>query len=392
MFRHRMKLFKLFGFEVRIDASWLFLALLITWSLAVGYFPFLYRGLTTADYWWMGVVSALGLFGSIVAHEFSHSLVARRYGLPMKGITLFIFGGVAEMGSEPESAWIEFRMAIAGPIASILIGCVFYLVSELGKTAWPAPVAGVISYLAWINWVLAAFNLIPAFPLDGGRVLRSALWHRSGNLGSATRAASRIGSGFGVLLMAMAVWQLLVGNFITAMWWFLLGMFLRGAAESSYQQLIILNALQGEPVSRFMNTNLVTVSPDLSVEDLVEDYIYKNPYKMFPVISEGSNELAGCVTTSGVRSVPRNEWKQHRVREVLQPCSPENTISPDADAVKALTQIAKTGQSRLMVVDHDHLVGVIGSKDLIGFLTAKLDLEGESLSGSFRGLRPHNGN
>ena len=203
MFEHRVTLFKLFGFEVRVDASWLFLALLITWTLATGYFPYQQPHLRTADYWWMGIASALGLFVSIVLHECSHSVVARRFGLPMKGITLFIFGGVAEMGEEPPNAKTEFLMAIAGPITSIVLGGIFYVVYQIGKTVWPVPVTAVIAYLAGINWLLAAFNLIPAFPLDGGRVLRSALWYWRGNLGSATKVASQAGSAFGIILIVL---------------------------------------------------------------------------------------------------------------------------------------------------------------------------------------------
>jgi Zn-dependent protease/predicted transcriptional regulator len=384
MFGKGITLFKLFGFEVRVDASWLFLALLITWSLAVGYFPYRYAGLPGADYWWMGILSALGLFGSIVVHELSHSLVARRYNLQMKGITLFIFGGVAEMAEEPRDAKTEFRMAIAGPITSILIGCALSILYAAGRDTWPVPVAAVIGYLAWINLVLAAFNLIPAFPLDGGRVLRSALWYWKGNLASATRIASAIGSGFGILLMVLAVWQLFTGNFIGAMWWFLIGLFLRGAAETSYRQLVIRQTLAGEPVRRLMSSDPVTVTPDTSIEDLVEDYIYKRHFKMFPVVAEGSDRLAGCVTTVDVKKIPRNEWPVHRVEEVLHPCSDENTVSPDTDAVKALAKITKSGQSRLMVVDHERLVGIISLKDLMSFLAAKMDLEGGFLPGTAR--------
>jgi CBS domain-containing protein len=249
------------------------------------------------------------------------------------------------------------------------------VVYQAGESAWPTPVAGVIYYLAWINWLLAGFNLIPAFPLDGGRVLRSALWYWKGNLGRATRIASAIGSGFGILLIVLAVWQLFDGNFISAMWYFLLGLFLRNAAESSYRQLIIRQALRGEPVRRFMKTDPVTVSPDLSIEGLVEDYIYQKHFKMFPVVAGTSQKLAGCVTTSGVKQVPRDEWARHTVGEVLQPCTAENTISPDTDALNALAQISTSGVSRLMVVDRDRLVGIVSLKDLMSFLATKLDLE-----------------
>ena len=382
MFGKGVRLFKLFGFEVRVDASWLFIALLIVWSLAVGYFPYRYPGLAVAEYWWMGALGAAGLFASIVVHELSHSLVARRYGLPMKGITLFIFGGVAEMTEEPRNAKTEFLMAGAGPLTSIVIGLVCYAAYRAGGNAWPVEVSAIVYYLAWINLVLAAFNLVPAFPLDGGRILRSALWQWDGNLSRATRIASACGSGFGILLMVLAVWQLLIGNFIGAMWWFLIGMFLRGAAKESYKQLLVRQALEGEPVRRLMSPDPVTVTPDTSISDLVEDYIYKRHFKMFPVVSPGSEHLDGCVTTLDVKKIPRDEWSTHRVGEVVHPCSAENTVTADTDAVKALAQITKSGQSRLMVVDHERLVGVIALKDLMSFLAARMDLDGDIVPGS----------
>jgi Zn-dependent protease/predicted transcriptional regulator len=375
MFGKNIKLFKLFGFEVRIDASWLVIAVLITWSLASSVFPQEYRGLSQAAYWWMGACGALGLFGSIVVHELFHSLVARRYNLRMKGITLFIFGGVAEMEKEPESAKAEFMMAIAGPIASILIGSIFYVLYLNIRGGGPVQVVGIVSYLSWINWVLAAFNLIPAFPLDGGRVLRAALWQWKGNLPRATRIASSIGSGFGIALILLAVYQLISGNVVGAVWWFLIGMFLRGASQASYQQLMVRLALEGEPIRRFMRTNPVTVPPYISLEALVEEYIYRYHYKMFPVVNE-SQEVLGCVTTRHVKEIPREEWRRSSVQSVMEPCTPENTVGPDAGALDVLARMNKSGLSRLMVVENNRLVAVISLKDLMNFLSAKLDLEG----------------
>ena len=190
MFGKRIPLFKLLGFTVNIDLSWLILAVLVTWSLAKGLFPYYFEGLSNQVYWWMGIAGAIGLFISIVFHEFCHSIVARHFGLPMKGITLFIFGGVAEMESEPQSPKVEFLMAIMGPVSSVLLGAAFYLASMAGKSVgWPTSVNGVLQYLMVINFVLAGFNLLPAFPLDGGRVLRSILWGIRGNLRWATRIA-----------------------------------------------------------------------------------------------------------------------------------------------------------------------------------------------------------
>jgi Zn-dependent protease len=376
MFGRRFTLFKLMGFEVRLDASWIILAFLVTWSLAIGYFPAQDPGLDRADYWWMGVAAAIGLFFSIVVHEFAHSVVARRRGLPMNGITLFIFGGVAEMGGEPANPGTEFWMAIVGPLTSLAIGGIAYGVYEGVQYAWPAPVVGVIHYLGWINWLLAAFNMIPAFPLDGGRVLRSALWHYKGSLTTATRIASQFGQGFGVVLIALGLFSLFFGNIVSAIWWFVLGMFLRNAAQQSYQQVVLRRALEGEPISRFMNSDPVTVPPNISVEDLIDNYVYRYHHKMFPVVSDADHHLAGCVTTQALSAVPRDEWRQHSVQELMRPCSTDNTITPDTDAAAALTKMSRTGLSRLMVVDHGRLLAIVALKDLVDFLALKLELEG----------------
>ncbi|HZT71931.1 MAG TPA: site-2 protease family protein [Terriglobia bacterium] len=374
MFGRSVTLFRMFGFAVRVDSSWLVIAVLITWSLAVGFFPHTYPGLTSAEYWLMGVSGAILLFVSIIVHELAHSIVARKHGLPMKGITLFIFGGVAEMDQEPPSAKAEFLMAIAGPLTSIVVGAIFYILAAVTRGSWPVVAVGVFAYLAWINWILAAFNMVPAFPLDGGRVLRSLLWQWKNNIWQATRIAAAIGSGFGMLLMAFGVYRLLIGDFIGAVWWFLIGMFLRGAAQGSYQQLLVQRILQGEPIRRFMNTSPVTVSPAISLEDLVENYIYRYHYKMFPVVNE-ANELLGCVTTREVRNVPRSEWAQNSVQAVMRAYCDDDTVTPDTDAIKALAKMRKSQNSRLMVVQDGHLLGVLTLKDLLDFLTTKLEME-----------------
>ncbi len=206
MFGRRIKLFKLFGFEVRIDLSWLIIAALVAWSLAVGFFPSRYKNLSVQTYWVMGVVGAIGFFLSVIFHEIFHSLVARKFGIPMKGITLFIFGGVSEMGEEPSSAKTEFLVAVVGPLSSIAIALVCYGFHILGVRGggWPLSIEGVVLYLAYINSLLAAFNLLPAFPLDGGRMLRAVLWAFKKNLRWATRIASGIGSGFASFLCSSA--------------------------------------------------------------------------------------------------------------------------------------------------------------------------------------------
>jgi Zn-dependent protease/CBS domain-containing protein len=380
MFGKRITIFRLFGFEVRIDLSWLAIAVLVTWTLSQGLFPHYYEGLSKQAYWWMGIAGALGLFVSIIFHEFSHSLVARRYGLPMKGITLFIFGGVAEMSEEPDSAKTEFLMAIAGPVSSIFLGLLFYLLYNFGQGAgWPVPLVGVTGYLAFINWLLAGFNLLPAFPLDGGRVLRSALWSWKHNLGWATRKASQVGSLFGFALIALGIVNVLSGNLLGGIWWFLIGMFLRSAAQSSYQQVLVRKTLEGEKVRKFMVKEPVTVPPSISVSKLVEDYIYKHHFKMFPVMDDG--RLAGCITTRQVKEVPRQEWDSRTVGEIAQECSGENTVSPETEALQALALMNRTGNSRIMVVEDGRLAGVLSLKDIMRFISLRLDLDEQGQQG-----------
>jgi Zn-dependent protease len=375
MFGRRIRLFKLLGFAVHVDLSWLVLALLITWSLARGLFPYQYEKLPSLTYWSMGAAGALGMFASIIFHELCHSLVARRFGLPMKGITLFIFGGVAEMDEEPPSPKAEFFMAIAGPISSILLGVLGYAATTTGEAWLPDPVAGVLEYLTIINFILAGFNLLPAFPLDGGRVLRAALWQWKKNFRWATRIASKLGAFFGAVLIFLGILNVLRGNVISGIWQFMIGLFLRNAARMSYQQVLMRAALAGGTVRQLMNTGPVTAPASLSIKDLVEGYIYRYHYKMFPVV-EG-DMLVGSITTRRVKEVPRAEWASRTVGEVASRCSPENTIGPGVDAIKALGVMSRTGNSRLMVVEDGRLAGIITLKDIMGLLAVKLDLEEE---------------
>ena len=249
MFGRRVTLFRIFGFEVRLDASWILMAGLIVWSLANGLFPSQYPGLPVSTYWWMGLAGGLGLFASIIIHELCHSLVAHRYHLPMGGITLFIFGGVAEMRGEPGSPKIEFLMAIAGPVASVVLSGFFYAVRHAAPGAWPVPVDGITGYLAWINLALAGFNMMPAFPLDGGRILRSTLWKWTGDIEKATRFSSRLGEAFGVLLMIFGGYQLLKGHLIAAIWYVLIGLFLQRASRISYEEMLLHSAAAEEAPS-----------------------------------------------------------------------------------------------------------------------------------------------
>jgi len=375
MFGKSIKLFTLFGFRVSIDLSWLIILVLVVWSLAGGVFPNQYPNLSGTIYFVMGLAAALGLFASIVFHELSHSLIARQYGLPMKGITLFMFGGVAEMSEEPPSAKAEFFMAVAGPVASYILAGLFFGIAMLGQSlGWAKTVIGVLQWVALINAIVATFNLIPGFPLDGGRILRSILWKTKNDLRAATQSASRVGMGFGVVLIGLGILSLLMGNPIGGLWWILIGMFIRAAAQQGYQQVLVRQALQGEPVRYFMNDSPITVPAESSIHDLVEKYVYRYHHKMFPVMK--NNQLIGSVTTRDIGHVPREEWNDRPVEDVVNECDESNTIQVDADAMDALSAMHRDRNSRLMVLDASRLVGILSLKDMLKFLSLKMELEG----------------
>jgi Zn-dependent protease len=369
MFGTRWPLFRLLGIPISVDASWLVILALLTWTL-VSYFAQAVTGLPPAVYWLMGLAAALGFFACIVLHELGHALVARAAGIPIRGITLFLFGGVAELEGEPKSASSEFLMAVAGPAVSALLVAGFWLLSGL---PWAQPAVLVLEYLAAINLAVLVFNLVPAFPLDGGRVFRSILWGATGNLRRATYFASLAGQGFAWLLIWLGVLQFFAGNVLHGVWLGLIGMFLNNAARASYQQVIVRQLLQGEPVSRFMNPQPIVVPEELDLRRWVEDYVYRHHRKMFPVSSNG--HLAGVIATEALVRYPREEWDRHTVAEAMNKDLGAVRIAPDADALEALGKMQRTGSSRLLVMDGDHLVGIVSLKDLLRFLELKIELE-----------------
>jgi Zn-dependent protease len=375
MFGKSIPLFKLFGFPIRLDPSWFIVAILLIWSLSAFFFPQTYPDLGATAHWWMGIMAALGLFASIILHEVGHSVVARHYGIPIKGITLFIFGGVAELEDEPANAKAEFLVAIAGPLVSLLLVLAFAGLAALLRLTGLTAAVGVFSYLATINTIVVVFNMIPAFPLDGGRVLRAGLWKARGSLRKATRTTSRIGTIFGIVFIGLGVLSFFMGSLVGGIWLALIGLFLRGAAQMSYQQLLVRQALEGEPIHRFMTTDPVTVSPTMSVQEMIENYVYRYYYKLFPVV-EG-DQLVGCVTLDRIKDLSSDERATRTVGDIAEACSEKNTISSDADAMHALSRMNQDNP-RMMVVDNGHLRGIIALRDLMRFFSLRIELGDES--------------
>ncbi len=374
MFGSGIKLFSILGFEVKLDFSWIFIAALIVWSLATGYFPRQIEGLSADTYWTMAVIGMFGLFFSVIFHELAHSLVARLYGLKIKGITLFIFGGMAEMANEPENPTTEFMMAIAGPLGSFVLAGVFYLVMLMGDAVGAgSAIVAVFGYLAFINTVLAVFNLIPAFPMDGGRVLRAILWHYMGDMARATHIAARGGHFFGIGLIVMGIASVVTGNFVSGMWMVLIGMFVQRAAASADFRSDVHSMFGNQPVRQFMVTNPVALKADVNVQVLVDEYFFHFYHDMFPVTD--GNKLVGCVTVRDVKKVPRNKWQTTAVGTIITPRSRENTISGDVTMMDALTLMGRANNGRLMVVQGEQLVGIVTLKDLLGIITLKNQLQ-----------------
>lgn len=376
MFGKRLKIFKLAGFEVGIDLSWIIIAVLITWSLAAGIFPYYLPYLPEWQYWVMGILGAIGLFASVVFHELCHSLVARRFGLKMSGITLFVFGGVAEMTDEPRTPQAEFFMAIAGPCASLFITLVLYLVTVAGKAShWPYQVLLVLNYLWTINLFLAIFNLIPAFPLDGGRVLRSIFWYWKKDIIFATRVTSRIGSAFGILLILLGIISIFSGALVSAIWWILIGLFIRNAANTSYSFLLTRQALEGEIVRKFVNDNIEAVPPQTPLSTFLDDYIDKYHSDIFPVL-DGGGRIAKCATINSLKGMSQNQLKEHTVDEIAGPCNPDNYVFIDDKALDVLMKVNQTGHGRFIVVNHDwSLAGIVNVRDIMRFVEVRTQLK-----------------
>jgi Zn-dependent protease/CBS domain-containing protein len=376
MFGNRWRLFRLLGIPINVDASWIIILVLIAWSLG-GEFRDRYEITDPVSPWIMGLVAALIFFVCIVLHELGHAVVARAFGMPIRGITLFLFGGVAELEGEPSSPGVEFLMAIAGPVVSFVLAILFGLLWMIGTaSAWPVEVLGVLGYLGGINATVLVFNMVPAFPLDGGRVFRSILWGVTRDLRRSTRWASLVGQGFAYLLIGLGIMVVIFNtpNWVQGLWLALIGLFLNNAARSSYQQVLVREALQGEPVRLFMNPHPVVVPPSLDLRGWVEDYVYRYHRKFFPVASNGHVE--GVISTQALAKYPREEWSQHTVGEVMAHDLAAASIPPDADALQALSKMQRNGMSRLLVTDGDQLLGIVSLKDLLRFLDQKIELEG----------------
>lgn len=359
---------RFFGFEIRLDLSWFVVFLLVLWTFAEAEFPRISPGQSGGVYAVMAAVGALLFFGSVLLHELAHSAMARARGIPVEGITLFIFGGMARIRSDAENPKDEFLITVVGPLSSALIGLILLGLARAGQ-AWgaPEPVTVVAAYIATLNFILAVFNLIPGFPLDGGRLLRSAVWYLSNDVRKATRWATYTGRVFGFLLIGYGILQLFYGRFVGGMWLIFIGWFLSQAAEASYRQLILRRILEGVRAAEAMSRTPETVRPDLPLRDLVEDYFLRRRYSTFPV-EDQTGQLLGLITLSQVKEIPRDRWPATRVREVMMPVCEAVTVRPTDTLADVVGKLEGEGVGRALVVENGRLEGVISRADVAQWL------------------------
>jgi Zn-dependent protease/CBS domain-containing protein len=363
----RIKVLTIGGIPIHVHTSWLLVYALITWTLAVGYFPRALPDMPALGHWVSGLVAALLLFLSVLAHELAHSLVATAHGLRVRGITLHVFGGVSEMQDEPPDPRAEFLIAIVGPLASFAIAGVLWAALAAGIVPGGAPRA-IVLYLLTVNVVVGVFNLVPGFPLDGGRVLRAALWRWTGALGRATAIASQVGRAFAIALMAVGVVQIVYGELLGGVWMILLGLFLKSAADASAAQVALRDALGQVPVQAAMARDVVTVPATATVAELVRDF-WSHHFTSFPVVD--GRGVVGVVTVHQVPQVPEEARAERRVEGLMTPLAEALVVGPRDSLLQALEKSTRNGLGRLAVLDDGRLVGYLSVKDIVHVLTLR---------------------
>lgn len=378
------KLGTLWGVEIALDWSVLLIFVLITYNLGAGVLPQWHPTWSATLVWGSALATSSLFLLSILLHELAHALVGRRQGITIRRITLFLFGGVAHLEDEAKSPKAEFLMAIAGPLCSVAIGAIALTVgSMLAAPAFDSlspsdpeamlvalqqvgPLATILLWLGPINLLLAAFNIVPGFPLDGGRVLRSALWALTGDIKKATRWASGVGRGIAWALMAWGVFLAFGGQLLSGLWLILIGWFLSAAATASYQQVLAREVLDQVPVQRMMRTELRRVAPDVSIEVFVNDYLMATEQRSFPVEVDGT--LLGLVCLNDIRGVPRQDWARKSVADVMTPADKLATVGPTSDAHIVLQQLNTRHVNQVPVVEDRRLIGMIQRADILKWL------------------------
>lgn len=366
-----LRIVKIAGIDIYIHVSWLIILVFLTFSLATGWFPTSYPGYSSLTYYILGFISALLLFVSVLLHELAHSFVARARGLPVHNIVLFIFGGVSNLEQEPQTPGTEFSMAFVGPLVSLLIGALSYGLLALVRGSHSL-IEPILSYLAVTNILLGIFNLLPGFPLDGGRVLRSIIWKATGNIQTATNVATFVGQTFAYLFILLGILQFFAGNGFGGLIIIFTGWFLLNAAQSVRTQSTLDTAFRGVTVGQVMNTNTMTVPANISLQRLVDEYFL--PQGLRSALVMQVDQLAGLITLSDIRHIPREQWPQTPVGLVMVPAERLHTVTPQQNLKDALPLMNGQDVNQLPVVQDGKLVGVLTRDAIIRSLEIRRSL------------------
>jgi len=358
------KVATIMGIPMRVHFSWLIVFGLITWLLSSRYFPIAAPDLPIASYWVKGVLAALLLFASVAFHELAHSYVAQKYKLTIESITLFIFGGVAQMKGEPPHPKAEFWIAIAGPLSSFFLSAFFYILM-MNTAGGSKP---LFAYLAQINFIIGVFNLIPGFPMDGGRVLRSVIWRRKRDYFYATQKASSVGRMIALFFIFFGLFSIFTGG-PGGLWLMLIGWFLYSAAQASYQQSTLQETLSGIKVKDIMVTDLKTLSPSITIDKAVDEYFLRYGYGGFPVTDDG--KFLGIVTLKEVKNIPREDWGRVKASDILVPHDKKWEVSINDDVMKALELMIKEDKGRVVVTEKDRIIGLITRNGIARYVQIK---------------------
>ncbi|MCJ7663442.1 MAG: site-2 protease family protein [Desulfobacterales bacterium] len=369
--RTSWRIFTVFGIEIRIDSSWILIFGLVTWALARNYFPSQYPHWPHEQYWLVGLITSLLLFSSVLAHELTHSLVARSRGEEVRSITLFLFGGVAEITEEPGTPAKEFIIALVGPLSSVIIAALFFGVWHVMQGI-SEPIAASARYLSIINGILALFNMIPGFPLDGGRVLRAIAWKWTGDVKRATRIASVAGQVIAFLLIFFGISQILRGYFFDGLWTALIGWFIHSAAVRGYRHTLMKETLKDVRAKDLMDTAFETIDGSISVQELIEDHILQKKERSFLITEKG--ELAGIVCLEDVKAVTADKRHATTIREIMTPRDKLEAVSPEADGNQILAKLASGKIHQVPVIEGGKIKGLVCRADILDFIHLRTDL------------------
>ncbi len=362
--RQSLSIGRVFGIPIGLDYTWFLIFILVTTLLATSYFPTEYRSWPVYQYWLVGGITSILFFASVLLHELGHSVVAQHYQITVRSITLFIFGGIAQITSEPPFALAEFWIAIAGPLVNfILAGMLTLLLPIVGGSAM---LQGMIKYLTYINLTLGLFNLIPGFPLDGGRVFRAIVWGLSKNYRRATIIATTVGRFFAFLFILVGLWQMFTGNFANGLWIAFVGWFLENAAMGQAQNLTLQDLLSGHKVDQAMGRNYAIIPADITIQKLADDHVLGMGRSLFVV--EENDRTVGLLTLHRISEIPRSEWQNVKASQVMTTADQMQSVQADTEIVDALTKMDMNGLNQVPVLANGQVAGVLTRDNVMNFL------------------------